>query len=103
MGSLVWRLSFGMINMLYLVEYNNYSLYHINGLNLEQILSPTDIMITDAYKDIDDSWVKKTSLYRRIKDILLSFYERNNMNFEKPLAGMSIDPEKKIVFSCYPN
>lgn len=81
MGSLAWRLSFGIVNILYMVDYNNYSLYHINGVNLEQILSPTDIFITDTYKNIDDSWVKKTSLYQKIKDILLRFYERNGLNF----------------------
>jgi Cft2 family RNA processing exonuclease len=55
MGSLSWRLSYGIVNILYLVEYNNYSMYHINGLELPQIMQPTDILITDTYKKIDDS------------------------------------------------
>ncbi len=33
LGSLYWRISFGLINILYLVEYNNYSLHHIGGLD----------------------------------------------------------------------
>lgn len=67
MGSLAWRLSFGLVNIFYLVDYNNFSLYHINGLDLTQIIQPTDILITDTYKNYDDSFMKKTQLYHRIK------------------------------------
>ena len=34
MDNIAWRLSFGIVNIVYLVEYNNYSLYHISGLDL---------------------------------------------------------------------
>lgn len=84
MGSLSWRLSFGIINIVYLVEYNNYSMYHIDGLDLAQVVQPTDILITDSYKNIDDSWMKKTQLYSKIKNIFLNFYEKNGMPFARP-------------------
>jgi len=74
MGSLSWRLSFGIVNIVYLVQYNNYSMYHIGGLDLEQVMQPTDILITDTYKNIDDSWMKKVQLYQKIKNILVNFY-----------------------------
>ena len=67
MGCLSWRLSFGIINVLYLVEYNNYSLYHMDGLKLEQILAPTDILITDTYRNNEDSLNKTVNLYNRVK------------------------------------
>lgn len=66
------------------MEYNNYSLYHINGLELPQIMQPTDILITDTYKNIDDSWMKKNQLYLKIKNLLMNFYERNGIPFARP-------------------
>ncbi len=103
MGSLAWRLSFGIVNVLYMVEYNNYSLYHINGLDLQQIMAPINIFITDTYNNVDDSWIKKSQFYQRIKEIIVKFYERNGMSFEKPPVAINSDMERKIVFSCYPN
>jgi hypothetical protein len=49
-------------------------MYHIDGIDLAQVIQPTDILITDCYKNIDDSWMKKTQLYHKIKSILLNFY-----------------------------
>lgn len=103
MGSLAWRLSFGLVNILYMVEYNNYSLYHINGINLEQILAPTDIFITDTYRNVDDSWIKKSYLYNRIKDILTRFYDRNGLASEKSPLGFNNENDRKIVLTCSPN
>ncbi len=34
LGSLAWRISTGLLTVLYLVDYNNYFLNHINGLDL---------------------------------------------------------------------
>lgn len=34
LGSLAWRISTGLLTILYLVDYNNYFLNHINGLDL---------------------------------------------------------------------
>lgn len=49
-GSIAWRISFGIVNILYLVEYNNFSLHHINGLDFNQVKQPIDILITDSYQ-----------------------------------------------------
>lgn len=84
MGSLAWRLSYGIVNIMYLVEYTNFSLHHINGLNLQQIMSPIDILVTDTYRNINDSEIKKSYLYQKVKEILIKFYTKNGMVFEKP-------------------
>lgn len=91
MGSIAWRLSYGIVNMLYLVSYNNYSMYHIDGLELPQIVQPTDILITDAYRNIDDSSMKKDFLYQKVRDIVAKFYERNGISLMKPAMMASID------------
>ncbi len=50
LGSLYWRISYGLINILYLVEYNNYSLHHIAGLDFDNLATQTtSLLITDAY------------------------------------------------------
>lgn len=67
MGSLAWRLSFGKINIVYMIEYNNYSLYHINGLDIQSMTNPIDIFITDTYRNVDDLLIKKQALYNKIK------------------------------------
>lgn len=74
MGNLTWRLNFGIVNILYLVSYNNYSLHHIGGLNLAQIMQPTDVLITDACPDIKDESMKKGQLYELVKDSIVKFY-----------------------------
>ena len=84
MGNLAWRVSFGLVNILYLVEYNNYSLYHIGGLELAQIRQPTDNLITDVCPDIPDQSMNKNRLYTLVKDAILSFYEKNKLPAERP-------------------
>ena len=74
MGNLAWRVSFGLVNILYLVEYNNYSLYHMGGIDLSQIMQPTDILITDTCLDIDDSHMNKSRLYAQVKEAIVGFY-----------------------------
>jgi hypothetical protein len=34
LSSICWKIRMGLINILYMVDYNNYSLNHINGLDL---------------------------------------------------------------------
>jgi hypothetical protein len=78
-------------------------MYHINGLDLPQIMQPTDILITDTYKIVDDSEMKKTQLYQKIKNVLLNFYEKNGISFARPSIMTNVESEKKILFVCYPN
>lgn len=103
MGSLAWRLSFGIVNILYLVSFNNYSLYHIDGVELAQIMQPTDILVTDTYRNIQDDRMKKNYLYAKVKETILKFYERNGISNGK--AGLMVggEPQKKLLISCYPN
>jgi hypothetical protein len=49
-------------------------MYHINGLDIPQIMQPTDILITDTYRMIDDMSMKKIQIYQRVKNILINFY-----------------------------
>ena len=62
-GSVAWRISFGIVNVLYLAEYNNFSLHHINGLDFNQLNQPIDILITDGYQETDEEAIKKKHLY----------------------------------------
>jgi hypothetical protein len=103
MCSLSWRLSYGIVNILYLVEYNNYSMYHINGLDIPLIMQPTNILITDTYRMVDDVSMKKIQIYQKIKNILINFYEKNGLSFSRPTIMTNIEVEKKILFVCYPN
>lgn len=50
-----------------MIEYNNYSLYHINGLDIQSMTNPIDIFITDTYRNVDDLLIKKQALYNKIK------------------------------------
>lgn len=52
MGGVGWRLSYGLINLLYLVGYNNYSLQHIEGVDIGMLGMPLDILVTDTYANI---------------------------------------------------
>jgi Cft2 family RNA processing exonuclease len=50
LGSVYWRISYGLVNILYLVDFNNYSMQHIGGLDLDNIQSQTiNLLITDGY------------------------------------------------------
>ena len=45
-----WRITYGLINIVYLVQYNNYPLHHINGLNFDGLTANnTHLLITDTY------------------------------------------------------
>lgn len=55
LGSVYWRISYGLINIVYLVDYNNYCMQHIGGLDLENLRSQsTHLLLTDAYPRNDD-------------------------------------------------
>jgi Cft2 family RNA processing exonuclease len=50
LGSLYWKISYGLINILYLVNYNNYSMNHIAGLDMDNLTNqPINLLITDGY------------------------------------------------------
>jgi hypothetical protein len=38
-GSVCWRISYFMFNCLYLIGYNNYSQFHLSGMDVEAITS----------------------------------------------------------------
>ena len=51
------------MNIVYLVNYNNYSLNHIHGLDMDNLVTqPTNLLITDGYPRT--SIVKKTHINR---------------------------------------
>ena len=51
LGSLYWRISYGLINVLYLVDYNNYAMAHLAGIDTIQVAAqPTHLLITDSYE-----------------------------------------------------
>lgn len=61
LGSIYWRISYGLVNILYLVEYNNYSMNHINGLDFDNLATiPTHLLVTDAYPRTEI--IKKNSI-----------------------------------------
>ena len=113
MGNLAWRISFGLVNILYMVEYNNYSLHHIGGLDLSQVMQPTDVLITDTCHHIDDEHMKKTHLYDLVKDAIVKFYEKNGLLVNKMHpkdVKLGIKPdmkaghkgESKLLLCCEP-
>jgi hypothetical protein len=60
LSSLCWKVRLGLINILYLVDYNNFSLNHINGLDLEAIKNqPINLLMTDMCPSISDDKIKK--------------------------------------------
>ena len=101
LGSLYWRISYGLINIMYLVEYNNYSLRHIDGLDFDNITSQTThLLITDAYPH--NYIIKQRDVYLEIKQTLLNFYRQNYIEPNKPKV-FSPEHDQKLVIACYPN
>lgn len=75
----------GMVNILYLIDYNNFSLNHINGLDFEAIKNqPVNLLLTDIYPTIGDEKIKKDKLYTDIKNILVDFYSRQSIDPARP-------------------
>jgi len=71
--------------MLYLVDFNNFSLNHINGLDLEAIKNqPINILLTDMYPVIPDDKIKKDKLYVELKKIMIDFYTRQGIDPVRP-------------------
>ena len=74
MGSLYWRISYGLVNIIYLVNYCNYSLNHISGLDMENLKTqPTNLLITDSYPNKDI--VKKGDLLYELKNLVSEFHQ----------------------------
>ncbi len=85
LSNLCWKIRMGLISVLYLVDYNNYSLNHINGLDLEAIKSqPVNLLLTDMYPMIGDEKIKKDKLYVDIKNVLIDFYARQAIDPVRP-------------------
>lgn len=75
----------GLVNILYLVDYNNFSQNHTNGLDFEAIKSqPISLLLTDLCPSIPDEVIKKDKLYIDIKNILIDFYARQNIDPNRP-------------------
>jgi hypothetical protein len=98
LASLYWRISYGLVNIVYLVGYNNYAMNHIAGLEMESLSAqPTHLLITDGYAR--KSPIKRNALYRQLMQTLLTFYERNNMEPNKPKLFSQQDQQLLIVCS----
>lgn len=55
LSGICWKIRMGMVNILYLIDYNNFSLNHINGLDFEAIKNqPVNLLLTDTYPTIGD-------------------------------------------------
>lgn len=55
LSGICWKIRMGMVNILYLIDYNNFSLNHINGLDFEAIKNqPVNLLLTDTYPTISD-------------------------------------------------
>lgn len=102
MGNLAWRVSFGLVNILYLVEFNNYSLYHIGGIDLAQIRQPTDILVTDTCPDIEDQNMSKSRLYHLVKEAIVNFYEKNELSVQRPPPITNQESESRLLLCCEP-
>ena len=68
-----------------MVDFNNFSLNHINGLDLEAVKNqPISLLLTDMYPMIADEKIKKDKLYIEIKKTLLEFYVRQGIDPTRP-------------------
>lgn len=102
LSGLCWKIRMGLVNILYLVDYNNFSLNHINGLDFEAIKNqPVDLLLTDMCPMIGDEKIKKDKLYIDIKSILLDFYLKQSIDPARPRPFFG-DNEKRILFTCHP-
>lgn len=100
LGSVYWRISFGLINIVYLVDYNNYCMQHIGGLDLENLRSQsTHLLLTDAYPRNDD--MKRERFYANLKEKVVRFYLDNNLDPNKPKM-FNPEHDNKLLISCYP-
>jgi len=85
LSGLCWKIRMGMVNILYLVDYNNFSLNHINGLDFEAIKNhPVNLLLTDMYPMIPDERIKKDRLYIDIKNVIMDFYARQGIDPIRP-------------------
>ena len=103
MGSVYWRISYGLVNILYLVDYNKYNMYHIGGLDIDNLKNQTaHLLITDVYPPSEKQDIKKDKLYIELKQKLLSFYQKNCIDPNKP-KPFNLEQDSKLLISCYPN
>lgn len=85
LSGLCWKIRMGLVNILYLIDYNNFSLNHINGLDFEAIKNqPVNLLLTDMCPMIGDDRIKKDKLYIDIKNILLDFYSKQAIDPVRP-------------------
>lgn len=84
LGSVYWRISYGLVNILYLVDYNNYNMFHIGGLDIDNLKNQTaHLLITDVYAPTDRD-TKKDKLYVELKQKLMNFYQKNGVDPNRP-------------------
>lgn len=54
-----------MFSCVYLVGYNNYKQFHLDGMDIESVVSrKTDILITDTYGDRERVGIVRRELFR---------------------------------------
>jgi Cft2 family RNA processing exonuclease len=101
LGSVYWRISYGLINIIYLVDYNNYAMHHIGGLDLDNLKSQsTHLLITDACSQrVED--MKKDKLYQSLKQKIVEFFVGSGLDPAKP-GGFSPKNDPKMLIPCYP-
>lgn len=100
LGSVYWRITFGLVNIVYLVDYNNYTMQHIGGLDLDNLRGlSTHLLLTDAYQRSDD--IKRERFYQSLKEKVVSFYLANNLDPTKPKM-FNPEHDSKLLISCYP-
>lgn len=101
LGGLYWRISYGLVNILYLVEYNNYSMNHINGLDFDNLATiPTHLLITDSYPRTEI--IKKNNIYQEVMQVVLNFYNKNHIEPNKPKT-FSSQYDQQLLIACYPS
>ena len=101
LGSLYWKISYGLINILYLVSYNNYSMNHIAGLDMDNLITqPTNLLITDGYPR--QEIIKKNHLQRELQQLLMKFFERS---FPEPNRAKLFNPQSdpQLLLVCNPS
>lgn len=94
-GACAWKMQLDLINILYLVSYNNYTEYHIESIDLTNLAKQRfDIIITDANHDqrTDDFKLSNQSNYAVIENQLTNALEQQ----QKKNCG-------NTLIMCYPN
>jgi hypothetical protein len=83
-----------MFSCVYLVGYDNYKQYHLDGMDLDSVISrKTDILITDTYAERERlGVVRKEGFKEEVAAVLRAWVGRG-------------DGEKgrRLVMSCTPN